>query len=153
MKKIILILLLFAVSNCGFSPVNQNINDKYLKIVINEIEGEKSISNILKRKLKKYDTENIENVYILNVKTSYSKNTLSKDKTGRASDLKLSTTINFNVLYNNQNYNFSFTENLNIERLSDFMEQNNYENEIKENFVNNIVNQLIFNLKSVLNDT
>ena len=153
MKKIILILLLFAVSNCGFSPVNQNINDKYLKIVINEIEGEKSISNILKRKLKKYDTENSENVYILNIKSSYSKDTLSKDKTGRDSDLKLSTTISFDVLYNNQNYNFSFTENLNIERLSDFMEQNNYENEIKENFVNNIVNQLIFNLKSVLNDT
>ena len=149
MKKIILILLFFAVSNCGFSPVNQNINDKYIKIVINEIEGEKSISNILKRKLKKYDVENSENVYILNIKSSYSKDTLSKDKTGRDSDLRLSTTINFDVLYNNQNYNFSFTENLNIERLSDFTEQNNYENEIKENFVNNIVNQLIFNLKSL----
>ena len=149
MKKIILILLFFAVSNCGFSPVNQNINDKYIKIVINEIEGEKSISNILKRKLKKYDVENSENVYILNIKSSYSKDTLSKDKTGRDSDLRLSTTINFDVLYNNQNYNFSFTENLNIERLSDFTEQNNYENEIKENFVNTIVSQLIFNLNSL----
>ena len=141
MKKIILILLFLALNNCGFSPVNQNINSKYIKIVINEIEGEKSISNILKRKLKKYDTENSENVYILNIKSSYSKDTLSKDKTGRDSDLKLSTTINFDVLYNNQRYDFSFTENLNIERLSDFTEQNNYENEIKENFVNNIVNQ------------
>ena len=149
MKKIILILLFLALNNCGFSPVNQNTNSKYIKIAINEIEGEKSISNILKRKLKRYEAEDNEDTFILNVKTSYSKDTLSKDKTGRASDLKLSTTINFNVLYNNQKYNFSFTENLNIERLSDFTEQNNYENEIKENFVNTIMNELIFNLNSL----
>ena len=74
---------------------------------------------------------------------------MSKDKTGRASDLKLYTTINFKILYNNENYNFSFSENLNIDRLSDFTEQNNYENEIKENFVDTILDKLIFNLNSL----
>ena len=148
MRKIILILIVLTLNNCGFSPVYNDTNNN-IKIVIGKIDGDTNLNNILKTKLSRYNFDKSEKTFYVDATTLYSKNILSKDKTGRASDLKLYTTINFKILYNNENYNFSFSENLNIDRLSDFTEQNNYENEIKENFVDTILDKLIFNLNSL----
>ena len=63
--------------------------------------------------------------------------------------MKLSTNVNFTVKYENQIKEFSFNENLNIDSSSNFYEQNNYENDIKNNFVNTIVDKLIVKLKLI----
>ena len=147
MKKLLSILLILFLGGCGYSPVFNNSGDKNFQIIVEKLNGDKKVNNLLKRKLKKYNAENNEKIIKVNVNSSFKKKVLAKDKTGRASDLELSTTINFNVEYNNKKQSYNFTEKLNIKRLSDFSEQNNYENKVKENFVNIILNQFILKLK------
>lgn len=146
MKNIFILILFLMLNNCGYSPVYQTKNNESFKIVVNEISGDSSIKNILNKKLKGYGQKESEKIFVLSAFASFSKTILSKDKTGRFEDLNLSTKIDFVVKYNDRNYKLSFDENLNIKRLPNFSEQNNYENEVRENFVDTIVKELIFNL-------
>ena len=147
MKKIVLIFMMLFLSNCGFTPIYNNQDNNSFNIIIENIEGNKSINNILERKLKRYSNNEIDKIFVIRVQTTFNKNVLSKDKTGRATDLELSTNVNFMVKYKNQIKEFSFKESLNIDNSSDFYEQSNYENNIKNNFVNTIVEKLIVKLK------
>ena len=149
MKKIALILLVFLLSNCGYTPIHNNQENISFEILIEKIDGDKSINNILEKKLKRYSNNKTGKIYVINVQTTFNKDIISKDKTGRATDLKLSTNVNFTVKYENQIKKFSFNENLNIDSSSDFYEQSNYENDIKNNFVNTIVDKLIVKLKLI----
>ena len=55
MKNIILILLIFTLTSCGYSTVyNKNNTTKNLNIVVQNMEGDRSINNLVHRKLKKY---------------------------------------------------------------------------------------------------
>ena len=147
MRKTILIFIMLLLSNCGFTPIYNNQDNISFKIIIENIEGDKSINNIIERKLKRYSDNKIDKIFVITVQTTFNKNVLSKDKTGRATDLELSTNVNFMVKYKNQIKEFSFKENLNTDNSSDFYEQSNYENNIKNNFVNTIVEKLIVKLK------
>ena len=146
MKNYLLILIFIFVSNCGYTTVYKNID---FKISIQEMKGEKSINNLVKSKLSKFSSTDSENIYKIEVNSIYSKSVLSRDITGKASDLKLSTRIEFNVIQNEKKQKFSFEENLNIENLSDSYEQNKYENIIKNNFVTTIVEELIIKLSLI----
>ena len=147
MRKTVLIFIMLLLSNCGFTPIYNNQDNISFKIIIENIEGDKSINNIIERKLKRYSDNKIDKIFVITVQTTFNKNVLSKDKTGRATDLELSTNVNFMVKYKNQIKEFSFKESLNIDNSSDFYEQSNYENNIKNNFVNTIVEKLIVKLK------
>ena len=53
-KKIILFLLFFSLSHCGFSPI-YNITDKLdYKIIITEKSGDKFINNLICRDFKNF---------------------------------------------------------------------------------------------------
>ena len=149
MKKFILIIIILLINNCGYSPILKDINEKKFQIIVKKIDGDKSINKVINRKLKRYSQENIENIFFITANSSFKKTILSKDKTGRISDLNLSTKINFIIEYDNKNKSFNFEESLNIKQLSDFSEQKNYENKVKENLVDSIVGQLILKLNSI----
>ena len=118
MKNFILIVLIFALSSCGYTSIYKGVDKKNNpKILIQEIQGDNTINNILKRKLKRYETNNSEEIFNLKAKTSFSKTVLSKDKTGRAIDLKLSIKIDFIVTYENKKSPFSFEESLILDQL------------------------------------
>lgn len=150
MKNIILILLIFTLTSCGYSTVyNKNNTTKNLNIVVQNMEGDRSINNLVHRKLKKYSTDKTDEMYIIDLDSSLSKSTISKDKTGKATNINLSVNINFDVRFDEKNENFSFRENINIENSSDLYEQNKYENEIKNNFADSIIEKLILKLSQI----
>ena len=149
MKNLALILIIALISHCGFTPVYQDKENVNFKITIQNINGDKSINNLLNRKLKRYTVIDVDKNFVINANTSYSKTVLSKDTTGRATDLKLSTNIDFIIKLGEKIQKFSFEESLNIDNSTDFYEQNNYENNIKNNFINTIVEKLIVNLKQI----
>ena len=60
-KKIIfLIIIIFGLSNCGYSPIFLDNNSKNFSIVDFEKEGNEKINNIIENKLKKYLNSNDE---------------------------------------------------------------------------------------------
>ena len=149
MKNFILIMIIFTLSSCGYTSVYESLDRDDPKILVKSIEGDTSLNNMLKRKLKRYELNDSEKIFNLEATTSFSKIILSKDKTGRAIDLKLSTKIRFIVEQKEKKKSFNFEESLVVENSSDFSEQTIYENNIKDNFIDTILDQLVFNLKTL----
>ena len=149
MKKILLILIIFALSGCGYSAVYKKINNEEIKLSIQSMSGDKYINNLLRTKLKNYSSNKSNKDYILNINSQFIKSITSKDKTGRATNVQLILRIEFDVLFDKKQENFIFEENLNIENSSNAYEQKNYENIIKNNFINTIINEFMLQLNTL----
>ena len=77
MKNFFLIIIIFALSNCGYNSVYKNMDKDNPKILIKSIQGDISINKILKRKLKRYELNESKRIFNLEAKTSFSKIVLS----------------------------------------------------------------------------
>ncbi len=146
MKNFVSILILIILSHCGYSSIYNNSENQKFKIVLEEMSGDKSINNLIRTKLKRYSSDKNDIIYTINSNTNFTKTVLSKDKTGKATNIKLFFEAEFKVKFNGNIKSFSFKENLNIENSSDTYEQNNYENVIENNFVSSIIEKLIVKL-------
>lgn len=149
MKKIILILILVFLSQCGYSSVYKNNSDINFKIILQEMKGNKSINSIIRRSLDRYSTRETKKVYLIQTESAFSKSILAKDKTGKATDIKLQVDIKFIVKTKKGIEYFTFKESLNIENNLNSYEQSNYEDIIKNNFINSIMEEFIVKLRLI----
>ena len=148
MKKILPILLIFFLTSCGYTSIYKSQKIPNFRISIENINGDKTINRLIQKKLKRYSSgDNL--IYLIDVNSNFSRTVLSKNKTGRATNVNLSTTVQFSVKLNDKVKKFSFKEKLNIENSSDIYEQNNYENSIKDNFVSTIIGKLVQELSTL----
>ena len=139
MKKKILVFILLFVYSCGYSPIYKKSNIRDYEIIISTLSGDATMNNLIKNEIEMYSKKNSSNRYIVELNSSYSKNTISKDNSGIASNYELIVIANFTV----DTKKFTFKEKLNIKNISDSLEQRNYENIIKKNFAASIREKLI----------
>ena len=150
MKKILFkILILFAFTSCGFTPIYMNNKNVNYNINILEVNGDQEINQFMSSKLRKYSGSNLDRVYELIIVSEFLKTSLAKDSTGRTSDFKLSIKVIMDVIYNDKNQKYIFNESINIKNDTDSFEQRNYEKTIKENFASSTVNKLIIKISSI----
>ena len=149
MKNIILILILITLSNCGYQSIYKNNDNQKFKIVLEEMNGDMSINNLLKSNLKRYSSNISEEIYFVQTEAYFNRSILAKDKTGKATDIKLNVSVKFMVKYNDKATNFTLEESLNIDNSLDPYEQNNYENIIKTNFVNTIIKTFVLKINTL----
>ena len=148
MKKFLSILLIFFLTSCGYTAVYKNQKIPNFKISIENINGDKTINKLIEKKLKRFSSAD-GLIYLIDINSNFTRTVLSKNKTGRATNVNLSTNVQFNVKLKDKVKKFSFQENLNIENSSDIYEQNEYENSIKDNFVSTIVEKLVQELSKL----
>ena len=146
MKNFILIILIIFLTSCGYSAVYKQQEKSDIQITLEASRGNNTINNLIKTKIKKYNSKSVKNNFNISVNSNFTKTVLSRDATGKASDFKLNLIVEFTVRFEDNIKYFIFEENLNIENSSDTYEQNNYENSIKNNFVNSIIEKLILKL-------
>ena len=139
MKKKILIFILLFVYGCGYSPIYKNSNIKDYEIIVSTLNGDVAMNNLIKNEIEMYSKKNSNNRYIVELNTSYSKKTISRDNSGIASNYELMVVANFTV----GSETFIFKEKLNVKKISDTLEQRNYENIIKKNFAASIREKLL----------
>ena len=149
MKKKLIILILLFLTNCGYSTVYKEDVDQDIRIVILDINGNKEFNNKIKQELKQYLNNSSENEYKLNIKTTFDKNIISKDKTGKASNFEISAKTQFQVSFKGKKQTLFFNESLKIKNNEDSFEQRKYENIIKNNFAKSIKEKLILKLKTL----
>ena len=149
MKNLIALVLFLFLLQCGYKVIYNKENLSKINVSIREIKGDASINNLIKSKLKKYSSAETEKIYIIDLNTSFTKSILSKDAAGNATKLKLNAKMNFNVILNEISQSFEFNESINIDNLSDKYEQNNYENVIKRNFVDTVIEKLIIKINII----
>ena len=149
MKNLISLLLFLFLLQCGYQPIYNKENLSNVNITVGETKGDSSLNNLINSRLKRYSSSETDKIYTIDVNTSFSKSILSKDAAGKATKLKLSAEMNFKVIFDEKSQNYLFEESINIDNLSDKYEQNNYENIIKNNFVDTVINKLLIELNMI----
>ncbi len=145
MKKIsfFLLLLIFFIPHCGYTPIYNNDNNTKIKINILNTEGDKKINNLLISDIKKISRDDSKNEFDIKIKTNFNKIITAKNTKGVASNYQLKVTTNFEIIKENGSEFVSFEEKINIRNNSNLFEQKKYENSIKITFAKSIINKLI----------
>ena len=131
----------------NMSKFNENI---FIKNI--EFEGDQEINKYLKIYLSEYSKVKKENEFNLKINSDYTKKTISKDKSAKITNYKLSSIITFEVSVKGKLVKkISFKEENNMINMSDKFEEQKYENDVKQNFASSTLNKLILEL-ALLND-
>ena len=149
-KTFLLILIVFGLSSCGYTPMLSQNNNFNFNIVNLELLGDKNIKNFLEKKLKQYSNDSSNKSYKISINSNYQKIIVAKDSTGNATDLKLISTIDVTYsLYNesnNQEKKISFLESSTIRKNDNAFDQKNYERSVLNNLSQLLLNKLVFYL-------
>ena len=149
-KTFLIILIVFGLSSCGYTPMLSQNNNFNFNIVNLELLGDKNINNFLEKKLKQYSNDSSNKSYKISINSNYQKIIVAKDSTGNATDLKLISTIDVTYsLYNesnNQERKISFLESITIRKNNNAFDQKNYERSVLNNLSQLLLNKLVFYL-------
>tara|TARA_B100000575_G_C22643196_1_gene395882 strand:- start:63 stop:536 length:474 start_codon:yes stop_codon:yes gene_type:complete len=154
-RKIILLIISFNfLSQCGFSPTYSIQNGAIKNVSINEIflTGDKTINNFIEINLKRNRGSVDNKVFNLKIDTQFYKETVTKDKTAKITDYKLSSVSNVEIILNGKLVKrVAISEGKDMNNMNDKFEEQKYERNIKQNFASSITNKIIREL-SLIND-
>ena len=146
LKSINLILIFLLFISCGYSPIYKDLSNTNFSITINKINGDRNLNNLFKSNLINYDSKNSETNYNIDINSKYIKSIIAKDTTGAATEYKLTVDASFKVKSKNYDEEFMFKESFNMKSISDKLEEQDYEENVKLNLVNIITKKLILQL-------
>ena len=149
-RGLIFLFIFIFLSHCGYTTVykDQQIN---VKIVIEELDGDKNFNKILKSKLRELTNTQSNNIYYLFINSNFKKNVIARDSRGKATDYEISVEVSFKIKKEKFLDNISFNESFKLSSNEDSYKQKRYENNIIDNFASSIKEKLIFKLNT-LND-
>jgi outer membrane lipopolysaccharide assembly protein LptE/RlpB len=151
-KNSIILIILFFLSNCGYTPMYSN--NKKVNFYIEEInfnKGDIYLINQLKSNLKNYLKEKEGNKFIIDADIQYNKKIVSRNNTGDISEYNLSSTAIFLIKFKDTSEKISISESFNMENLEDEFSEIQYEEAIKQNMAQSTITKLISKLLK-LND-
>ena len=146
-KKFILIfIVIFSLSSCGYSPIYYNTEIKTFKFNILKLIGDEEMNNIINLEFKKISDENAKNTLDLNINTEYVRSILSKNKEGKATSYALYNQIKIEVINNKKSQIFIFNEEIKTKNMNNEFELREYEKTVKNNFIKSKIIELIAQL-------
>lgn len=150
-KKIfLLILIMFGLSSCGYTPMLSQNNNFNFNVVDLELIGNNTINNFLEKKLKQYSNKSNDKKYTILIYSDFKKISVAKDSTGNVTNLKLISNIDVTYSLDNKSENqekkISFSESIIIKKNDNTFEQKNYERSVLNNLSQLLLNKLIFHL-------
>lgn len=149
MKKIILIIFLFFIYNCGYTSVYKNLEKQDFKIIIVNMKGDRIMNNFIQNEINLYSNKDSMNEFNITVDTQFEKNILTKDSSGGITDYNLNATSVFTINYIKSSKTVIFNETINIKNRTDSFEQNLYEENVKRNFSSSIREKLISEILTI----
>jgi len=139
-KSIIVLSLIFFLSNCGFTPIYQKNTNVNFSIEQVSYSGDRELNNFLKTNLGKYKNKKTDNKINIEATSVYKKIILSKDATGEVTNYQLEAEVKF--LIESKNKEIIITEKHIMNSMSDKFEEARYERTIKQNFASSMSNKL-----------
>ena len=146
-KNIIIISLIFFLTNCGFAPIY--LNNAKVNYSIEQInyEGDKELNNFLKTNLNQYKNEKNKNKIYIEANSIFEKIVLTKNGAGEITSYQLKAEVIFSVKPLNKKIKITEKKIMNI--MDDKFEEARYERSTKQSFASSISNklssELIFN--------
>ena len=143
-KHIILISLIFFLTHCGFSPIYiKNTNTDFSIESVN-YQGDQELNNFLKINLDSYKNKKSDRKILIEAKSGYEKNILTKNSSGDVTNYKLIAKVTFLIKSTNKKINI--IEEKIISSMDDKFEEARKERATKQNFARSISNKLISEL-------
>ncbi len=142
MKKLF-ILILFFITSCGYQPIYVNKNSSDL--VFNKIElfGDKEINRRILSFISIKEDKSEEKLNQLVLRSNEDIIETSKDSRGRVATLKTTVEIKLVILNGNQIIKEkTFNENFSYNNKDNKFDLTKYQNEVKNNLVNKIIEQM-----------
>ena len=150
MKKInFIILIVFFLNHCGFSPIYLQEKNIDYNIQVGSVEGDRLINNLIVSQLNRNNNEETVNIINIDINTEYKKTINSKDATGAAASYELVSVTLLDITKNNKTDRMVINKKFILDKNDNSFDQNNYEKTIKETFAASIVEQLRFKLNSL----
>ena len=151
MKKLIYIVIaLFVLNNCGYTPIYSSKNNN-LYIDISQ-KNRSKLNSKIEKNIKKISNQNSENIIQLEISSNKKINIISKDKKGDPSRFSMIISLTINIL-NKNNYEInktkSFSSSFNYNNNSNKFSLKQYEKEIEDILINKIVEESIIYLSEL----
>ncbi len=143
-KNIIIVSLIFVLTNCGFTPIYLKNNNVNFSIEQVNFTGDRELNNFLKTNLNQYKNKNVDNKISIEARSEYNKTILSKDGTGEVTNYELVAEVIF--LIKSSNKKIKISEKKIMESMADKFEETKYEKSIKQSFASSITYKLISEL-------
>jgi len=143
-KNIILISLIFFLTQCGFSPIYLKNTNTNFSIENVNYKGDRDLNNFLKTNLAQYKNDKSDMKIFIEAESEYKKIVLTKNTAGEVTNYKLIAKIIFLVKPNNRKINIIEEEI--ISSMDDKFEEARKERTTKQNFARSISNKLISEL-------
>ena len=143
-KNIIIISLIFFLTNCGFAPIY--LNNAKVNYSIEQInyEGDKELNNFLKTNLNQYKSEKNKNKIYIEANSIFEKIVLTKNGAGEITSYQLKAEVIFLVKPLNKKIKITEKKIMNI--MDDKFEEARYERSTKQSFASSISNKLLSEL-------
>ena len=150
-KKIFTFFLFLFLSSCGYEATYSLKNRIKYAFSINELDltGDRRINLKIKQILSPYSNTKIKNekIFTLKIFSSSEKITTAKDASGDATKFKNEITVNVQVFLKDEyKSNFVIKENFVYNNSSNTFELKTYENQIKDNLTEAVVDKILFKL-------
>ena len=150
-KKIFTFLLFLFLSSCGYEATYSLKNRAIYAFSISELvlTGDRQVNLKIKQMLNPYSNPKIkeEKDFGLKISSSSEKIITAKDTSGDATKFKNEVTVNVQVfLYGEFKSNLEIKEDFIYDNNSNTFELKTYENEIKNNLAEAIVDKILFKL-------
>ena len=151
MKKLIFVIIaLFMLNNCGYTPIYSTNNNNFN---INVLQKNKTkLNSKIENNIKKYSNENNENIIQLEISSNKKINIISKDEKGDPSRFSMIISLTINI-YNKNNYEInktkSFTEKFDYKNNSNKFSLKQYEKDIEDNLINKVVERSMIYLSEL----
>jgi hypothetical protein len=150
-KKIFTFFLFLFLSSCGYEATYSLKNRSIYAFSINELvlTGDRQVNLKIKQMLNPYNNPKIkeEKNFALNISSNSEKIITTKDAAGNAVKFKNEIIVKVQVLLDGKSSkNFVIKEDFIYDNNSNTFELKTYENEIKNNLAEAVVNKILFKL-------
>ena len=152
-KKICISFVLITIPfiyGCGFTPKYANYEGINFQIEIDKFTGDRELNNFLKSKLKRYNNKKNEDLEILslNLNSKFERNSIAKNTKGEITKYELKAIVNITLKFEDKTREMVFYEIFKIDKIDDTVEQNNYILIVKKDFADQIIDKLIFDIRT-----
>ena len=144
-----LLILLFFIYGCGYSPIFSNKNSNF-SIYELSVSGNSTLNKIINGRLNNYKGSDNQKKFSLTIETYLKKEVASKDTKGNPKTYRINLESNISIKDLNGNVkNKSFSKSVDYNNRSNKSNLKKYENETSKDLAGKVADEIIIYLQSV----
>ena len=138
--------IIIFLTSCGYTPIYSNLKNNNINIQVQNTSGDKDLNNLIVQKLSRYQNENAKKKFDVTIETDFNKIILTKDTAGNATNFRLSLKMTFNATNNGNSEELIYFEKFDMKKGNTIFEDQKYENIIKNDMINIIIQRFVSQL-------